>query len=130
MPPKQKDWQTNNSGVTVKMRKAPDWVGRLPKDAQDFWSPKHLTDSKPPSGGQCRHFAVLRIGGRRVNNSEIESPDIVWGAAAIAKVIGRSGRQAFYLLESGALPGRKLGGRWVASRQKLLDALIGDGEAQ
>jgi hypothetical protein len=62
-----------------------------------------------------------------VSDSEIESLDIVWGAAAIAKVIGRSGRQAFYLLENGSLPGRKLGGRWVASRQKLLDALIGDG---
>jgi hypothetical protein len=65
-----------------------------------------------------------------VSDSDIESPDIVWGAAAIAKIIGRSGRQAFYLLESGALPGRKVGRRWVASRQKLLDALIGDGEGR
>ena len=65
-----------------------------------------------------------------MNDSEIESPDIVWGAAAIATVIRRSRRQAFYLLESGALPGRKLGGRWVASRQKLLDALIGAGDGR
>jgi hypothetical protein len=65
-----------------------------------------------------------------VSDSDIESPDIVWGAAAIAAIIGRSGRQTFHLLEIGALPGRKLGGRWVASRRKLLDALIGDGEAR
>ena len=59
----------------------------------------------------------------------IDDPDIVWGAAAIAAVIRRSERQAFYLLESGALPAKKLGKQWVASRRKLLAALTGDGSA-
>jgi len=46
--------------------------------------------------------------------------DIVWGAAAIAAVIRRTERQAYYLLESGALPARKVGAQWVASRKRLL----------
>ena len=53
------------------------------------------------------------------------NPDIVWGASAIAAVIGRNERQAFWMLEKGELPAKKLGGRWVASRKKLLEAVIG-----
>ncbi|MFC5384389.1 DNA-binding protein [Aquamicrobium segne] len=46
--------------------------------------------------------------------------DIVWGAAAIAKVINRTPRQTYGLLETGALPAKKIGGQWAASKQKLL----------
>ncbi len=46
--------------------------------------------------------------------------DLVWGASAIAKLIGRSDRQAFHMLEKGELPGRKVGGRWVIERSKLV----------
>lgn len=52
--------------------------------------------------------------------------DIVWEVANIAKIIGRSERQTFYLLQSGQLPARKVGGRWVASRRNLLEAVLGD----
>ena len=55
-----------------------------------------------------------------------ESPDLVWGCAAIAQAIGRSERATFHLLENELLPARRVGGRWCASRRKLLDALIGD----
>lgn len=69
-----------------------------------------------------------------------KNPDIVWGAAAIGAVIGRTERQASYLLERGLLPAKRIGGRevdgiirgarWVASRKALLRAIgISDGEA-
>ena len=51
-----------------------------------------------------------------------DDPDeIVWGAAAIGNLIGRSERQAYYLLESKAIKGtRKIGGLWSARRSVLL----------
>jgi hypothetical protein len=55
-----------------------------------------------------------------------EASDLVWGATAIAKVIGRSERSAFHMLERKLLPAKRVGGRWVASRIKLLQALTGD----
>ena len=61
-----------------------------------------------------------------VENSDDANQDIVWGAEAIAAVIRVTQRRAFYLLENGSLPAKKLGGRWVASRRKLLDAIIGE----
>lgn len=50
-----------------------------------------------------------------------EQADLVWGGEDIAKVIGRTARVTFSLLEKGELPAKKVGGRWVASRQKLID---------
>jgi len=46
--------------------------------------------------------------------------ELIWGAAEIAKVIGRSPRSVFHMLDNGELPARKVGGRWVAERGKLL----------
>jgi hypothetical protein len=60
--------------------------------------------------------------------SKDDAPDILWGAEAIGKAIGRPPRATFYLLESGAIPGRKVGSKWVASRRKLLEALFGEGK--
>jgi len=37
----------------------------------------------------------------------------VWGAEAIAKLIGLSTRATFHLLENRRLPAKKVGGRWV-----------------
>ena len=49
-----------------------------------------------------------------------ETLDLVWGCAAIAKVIGRTERATFHMLESGDIPARKVGSkRWVASRKAL-----------
>jgi hypothetical protein len=48
------------------------------------------------------------------------SIDLLWGGEEIAKVIGRTARVTFHLLEKGELPARKVGGRWVAERSKLI----------
>jgi hypothetical protein len=57
-------------------------------------------------------------------SSEVEISDsgaisLIWGAKAIAEELGVSPRKAFYLLESGAIPARKVGNLWVADRGKL-----------
>ena len=57
---------------------------------------------------------------------EPSTEDIIWEVRNIADLIGRSERQTFYLLASGQLPAKKIGGRWVASRRKLLEAVLGD----
>ncbi|WSH22782.1 DNA-binding protein [Rhizobium ruizarguesonis] len=46
--------------------------------------------------------------------------ELVWGAANIAKLIGRSQRATFHMLDSGELPAKKVGNRWVAERGKLV----------
>lgn len=53
-------------------------------------------------------------------NEMENSLDLIWGAEAIAKFIGRSTRATFYMLDNGELPAKKVGGRWVAERGKLL----------
>jgi hypothetical protein len=60
-----------------------------------------------------------------MSNSD-ENSDLLWGAEAIGKAIGRSPRAIFHMLEAGLLPAKRVGRRWVASREKLLRAVIGD----
>lgn len=49
-----------------------------------------------------------------------EKDELIWGADAIASEIGLERRQAYNLLETGALPGaKKVGRRWVISRRRL-----------
>jgi len=48
-----------------------------------------------------------------------ETLDLVWGIAAIAKMIGRNERQTYDMLASGHLPAKQVGTRWVAERGKL-----------
>ena len=45
--------------------------------------------------------------------------DILWGADAIARYIGRSRRQTFHMLQTGLLPARKVGDQWIASKAEL-----------
>jgi len=52
--------------------------------------------------------------------------DVLWGAAKIGEVIGKSPRATFHLLEAGLLPAKKIGKQWCASRRKLLAALTGE----
>ncbi len=53
--------------------------------------------------------------------ADLESKlDLVWGADEIAKIIGRSARVTFHLLTTGAIPAKKVGGRWVVERSKLI----------
>ncbi|MEN3793364.1 DNA-binding protein [Fulvimarina sp. MAC3] len=47
--------------------------------------------------------------------------DPVWGAGSISKVIKRSERVTFNLLEKGEIPAKKIGGRWVADRTTLIN---------
>jgi hypothetical protein len=61
-----------------------------------------------------------------VNSAADAESDIVWGAVEIGKVINRSPRAAFHLLENGRLPARKTGRLWSASRRRLLEYLAGE----
>lgn len=53
-------------------------------------------------------------------SDEARTADLVWGGEKIAHVIGRTTRVTFSLLEKGELPAKKVGGRWVAERSKLI----------
>jgi hypothetical protein len=57
---------------------------------------------------------------------ETTASDVIWGAASIAEAIGQTERATYHLLASGLVPAKRIGGRWVASRRKLLAALTGD----
>jgi len=57
--------------------------------------------------------------------NEEKDIDLIWGAGEIAKVIGRSARVTFHLLTTGAIPAKKVGGRWVAERGNLLSFFLG-----
>ena len=57
------------------------------------------------------------------SNNELE---LVWTAAAIAALIGRSERQTFHLLEKGILPARKIGGTWTVSKNKIRSFVLGE----
>lgn len=52
--------------------------------------------------------------------------ELIWGVNAIAKLIGRTDRQVFHMLTNGQLPARKVGGRWVAERSKLIAFFMGE----
>jgi hypothetical protein len=52
--------------------------------------------------------------------------DLLWGGRAIAAEIGVNTRKAFYLLDTGAIPARKVNGLWVASRWKLRAHFLGE----
>ena len=52
--------------------------------------------------------------------------DILWGADAIAAEIRRDRNATFHLLSAGALPAKKVGGRWVASKERLRAFLLGE----
>jgi hypothetical protein len=59
-----------------------------------------------------------------------DSLDLVWGADAIAKVIGRTKTQTYHLLATGSVPAKSVQGRWVASRSKLRQHFEGEASEQ
>lgn len=59
-----------------------------------------------------------------LKNDLSENLDLVWGADAIARLIGRTTRATFHMLDNGELPAKKVGGRWVAERNKLLNFFL------
>jgi hypothetical protein len=52
--------------------------------------------------------------------------ELVWGAEAIAGLIGSTPRKTFHMLEKGLIPAKKVGNRWVAERGKLLRFFMED----
>jgi hypothetical protein len=52
--------------------------------------------------------------------------DIVWGVPAIAKVINRTPRQTYHILNAGHLPAKKVGDQWTASPSALRRHLLGE----
>jgi hypothetical protein len=73
--------------------------------------------------GAGRFFYWVRTMAKARNGKAVRRPRqgtsrLVWGARAIAEIIGTTERQAFNALEAGALPGcRKNGGRWCMDRE-------------
>ncbi|WP_037462035.1 hypothetical protein [Sinorhizobium fredii] len=55
-----------------------------------------------------------------VDASQAQSIDLIWEVDEIAKLIGRTSRQTFHMLQTGQLPAKKVGGRWVAERGQLI----------
>jgi hypothetical protein len=55
---------------------------------------------------------------------EVLSKDLLWGIAQIARHIKRTKRQASYLIETGALPVKKLGKRIIVARKSEIDAAV------
>lgn len=47
------------------------------------------------------------------------STTIFWGTKEIGRAIGRPPRATFHLLETGKLPAKKIGRRWVATKENL-----------
>jgi len=45
---------------------------------------------------------------------------LIWGINAIARLIDRSDRQVSYMVNSGQIPAKKVGGRWCANRAELV----------
>lgn len=60
-------------------------------------------------------------------DAEPNELDLAWGAREIARLIGKTPRATFHLLEQGQIPAKKIGAQWVASR-KVLRSLF-EGEA-
>ena len=60
--------------------------------------------------------------------SNTQNLELIWGADRIAQAIGVSTRRAFYMLESGQLPAKKVGGRWVIHRGNLNAFFLGNEE--
>ena len=54
--------------------------------------------------------------------------ELVWGAANIGQVVNLNTRQTFHALETGAIPAKKVGGKWVAERGNLREFFLEGGE--
>lgn len=51
--------------------------------------------------------------------SREEAAALLWGVGEIARAISRPERATYHLLAGGHLPAKKVGGRWVASADRL-----------
>lgn len=57
--------------------------------------------------------------------TDFDSLDLIWGCAAIGRVIGKTAKATYYMCEAGELPVKQIGSRWVASRRKLQEHFEG-----
>lgn len=53
--------------------------------------------------------------------------DLLWGAKAIAEYIGRTRSQTYWLINSKAIPAKKLGSRTIVARRSELDRALARG---
>lgn len=58
------------------------------------------------------------------NDSDLDA--ILWGAKAIGAEVNLRERQAFYKLEAGHLPGKKVGGIWTSTPRQLRERITGE----
>ena len=58
-------------------------------------------------------------------DTKAEEDRLIWGVPAIAEVIDRTPRQTWHLLNSGLLPAKKVGAKWVATRGGLRQSFAG-----
>lgn len=62
-------------------------------------------------------------------SQDMEELDLVWGVDAIGKLIGRTYRQTYHMIQSGNLPMvKQVGERYVASRSKLISFFMEDAD--
>ena len=55
-----------------------------------------------------------------------DNPDeVLWGATKIGAYINCNSVKAFYLLQKGLIPGRKIGDIWVSTKSELRAAVLG-----
>ncbi|HKN27975.1 MAG TPA: hypothetical protein VJY34_08850 [Roseiarcus sp.] len=71
---------------------------------------------------------MSNIEGRIPVNAERALPPLddhtpIWGAQRIGETVGKTEREAYYLLERGLLPATKVGRQWVSTRGKLRAAV-------
>lgn len=53
--------------------------------------------------------------------------DLIWGVGPIGELIGRTYKQTYHMIQNGRLPMvKRVGERYVASRQKLVEFFLGD----
>ena len=55
--------------------------------------------------------------------------NLVWNAEGVAPIIGRSARQARYLLRMGIIPSRRVGRNYVTTRAEIAAAVLGSSQS-
>jgi hypothetical protein len=50
----------------------------------------------------------------------------VWGVTEISKLLNRTVRQTYHLMENGHVDASRVGGRWVTTKRRLLRRIAGD----
>ncbi|THV13848.1 hypothetical protein [Rhizobium rhizophilum] len=56
--------------------------------------------------------------------------DLIWGVGPIGREIGRTYKQTYHMIQCGYLPAvKQVGGRYVASRRKLIEFFMKEAAA-